>query len=188
MTRISQMWRWVSILKKAKALEAVANLLKGVSSNSNIIPKNVQKIKKYAYSLRRAKKINYSIHLEDNNSIVYSNKKLFKHPSKPRFTLDDKISFDLNAFIVAILNLKHNIQTVYARKAIPLKLTSRILYNKNRYENKYIWYFMVASKGSLSRSERSGPPEFFETDFDGWIVFMKAHLDRYDRGKFSNWG
>ena len=40
---------------------------------------------------------------------------------------------------------------------------------------------MVAGKGSLSGSGKNGPPEFSETDFDGWVVFMKAHLGRYDR-------
>ena len=34
---------------------------------------------------------------------------------------------------------------------------------------------MVAGKGS----ERNGPPEFSETDFDGWLLFMKAHLGRF---------
>jgi hypothetical protein len=33
---------------------------------------------------------------------------------------------------------------------------------------------MVAGKGS----ERNGPPEFSESDFDGWLLFLKAHLGR----------
>jgi hypothetical protein len=33
---------------------------------------------------------------------------------------------------------------------------------------------MVAGKGL----ERNGPPEFSETDFDGWLMFLKAHLGR----------
>ena len=33
---------------------------------------------------------------------------------------------------------------------------------------------MVAGKGL----ERNGPPEFNETDFDGWLMFLKAHLGR----------
>jgi hypothetical protein len=34
---------------------------------------------------------------------------------------------------------------------------------------------MVARKGS----ETNGPPEFSETDFHGWLLFMKAHLGRF---------
>ncbi len=34
---------------------------------------------------------------------------------------------------------------------------------------------MVVGKGS----ERKGPPEFSETDFDGWLLLMKAHLGRF---------
>jgi hypothetical protein len=33
---------------------------------------------------------------------------------------------------------------------------------------------VVAVKGL----ERNGPPEFSETDFDGWLMFLKAHLGR----------
>ncbi len=33
---------------------------------------------------------------------------------------------------------------------------------------------MVAGKGL----ERNGPPEFNETDFNGWVMFLKAHLGR----------
>jgi hypothetical protein len=34
---------------------------------------------------------------------------------------------------------------------------------------------MVAGKGS----ERNGPPGFSETDFDGWLLFPKAHLGKF---------
>jgi hypothetical protein len=34
---------------------------------------------------------------------------------------------------------------------------------------------MVAGKGS----ERNGLPEFNETDFHGWLLFMKAHLGKF---------
>ncbi len=40
---------------------------------------------------------------------------------------------------------------------------------------------MVAGKDSLSGSGKSGPSKFSETNFDGWVVFMKALLGRYDR-------
>ncbi len=34
---------------------------------------------------------------------------------------------------------------------------------------------MVAGKGF----ERNGPLEFSESDFDGWLLFMIAHLGRF---------
>jgi hypothetical protein len=37
---------------------------------------------------------------------------------------------------------------------------------------------MVAGKGS----RRNGPPEFSKTDFDGWLLFMKAHLGSFGAG------
>ena len=40
---------------------------------------------------------------------------------------------------------------------------------------------MVAGKGF----ERFGPPDFTETDFDGWVLFLRAYLGRFDRAHLA---